>query len=262
MFLFGLPTPKILDIITKMYHENVVRNLLRDNIPAYEGQKGTRLGESSKQNPDVSFMCGMIEMNDGEIYITISESPIAIEPGVKEDNNFNKKEATLRKMLQYCNIDVSDAEIGNDNAEKVYSNNSKENVAWRYEVPRKIDVSQVLSDNGCKKIHNDVFIAGCDSHNYDNNIYEGERISVKLINSFDYLRRRRNTKTSFVPFKKYDVNSGKIECNNGSTCTESKLFSFVYDKLNKTFDDIKGIGVVWIGNKLPPNHHLKNYCYF
>ena len=61
--------------------------------------------------------------------------------------------------------------------------------------------------------------------NYDNKIFN-EIINVNLINSESYLIERRNG-YGFLPFKKYEKNSdGSIffECNNGSTCVESKLF--------------------------------------
>jgi len=260
MFLFGLPTPNILDIMTKMYHENVVRNVLREGINAYHGQKGAQLASTSKKNPNVNFMCGIMELNDGNIYITISESPISTVSGFSEDNAFHTKEAVLRKMLEYCNIKVTDAEHGNQNAEKVYRKNQAENIGWRIEGDTIPQLDGVLSNTSCDKINKYIFANNCkQDHNYDEHVYKEEK-TVQLINSFNYLRIRRNDQKSFVPLKKYDVNSGKFECNNGSTCTESKLFSYLYG-INKAFVDIVGMGVFWVGKDLPPDHHLKNYCY-
>jgi hypothetical protein len=263
MFLFGKPTPKILDIMTKMYHENVVRNELRINRDdSYFGQKGETLKGSSFKNPEVNFMCGIIEMTNGQLYITISESPLNAQKANAEDPTFHEKEATLREMLKYCNIVVKDPEheVGNVNAGKVYRKNQGMNVKWRIGHNR-VDESKILSEKSCERIEQHLFSKNChETHNYDDNIFNGEKIEVNLINSFDYLRKRRNEGTSYVPFKKYD-SAGKIECNNGSTCTESKLFSYVYNNLDLTFKDIAGIGVFWVGKGLPPMHHLANYCY-
>jgi hypothetical protein len=84
-----------------------------------------------------------------------------------------------------------------------------------------------------------------------------------MVNSYKYLQKRLENGTSFAPFKKYkyDEPSADIECNNGSTCTESKLFSYVYNDLGKEFKDIKGFAVFWVGNSLPQHHHIKGYCY-
>jgi hypothetical protein len=94
-----------------------------------------------------------------------------------------------------------------------------------------------------------------------NNIDMSKRINVKLINSEKYLKSRRNG-FAFEPFKKYKMIGDKeeISCNNGSTCTEAKLFAYLYN-INKKWSDIKGFVSYWVGNKIPPNHVIKSYTY-
>lgn len=89
--------------------------------------------------------------------------------------------------------------------------------------------------------------------------------TVVFIRSIDYILAKNNPeKLSFAPLKKISAGSANtniIQCYNGSTCTESKLLGYLYMTLGKKFKDVDGMVAIWIGNDLPPNHTLPDYCY-
>lgn len=261
MFLFGKPTKDILFIMMKLYHENLAR------IAAYT-DRDTYIYKSHPANPGgdriqapVNFMCGIIEMKSvgGEkpqIYITISEAP-KLGDVASENINFDKKERTLISLLEHCNISVKYPEGANFKQPegvlrwRTFDNLTPSELLFKREAYDNLKENMLINLDDYKS-----------SINYENSIWSTP-YEVNVINSYDYLKRRLNG-VSFPPYKKYNANkppTGKIECNNGSTCTESKLFSYVHNVLKKKFDDIKGFAVFWVGNKLPPNHHLASYCY-
>jgi hypothetical protein len=252
MFLFGRPTPTILYIMTKIYHENVIRNLCYaehggmarrfTTSPGFSDAEH-RSGTLSAVPEPQSFMCGLLEIG-GQIYITLAESP---DIGEVEDPNFDKKQATLFALLDHCNIDIEIPEGQRRN------NILKNIIRWR-NFTREKPNGPILTGNGDTSR---IMIGG--GKNYDNTIW-ATPFSVKFINSYEYLNKRLEG-VSFPAFKKYKNNTQLIECVNGSTCCESKLFSYVYNVLGKRFEDITGLGIFWIGNKLPPEHILKNYSY-
>jgi hypothetical protein len=102
-----------------------------------------------------------------------------------------------------------------------------------------------------------------------NRVLWGYPAKITLIHSEKYLAKKRDPNaTSFQPVKKIKVTTNKsgsntitFDCYNGSTCTESKLFGFLHLVLQKKFEDIDGMAIIWIGNDLPPNHTLPDYCY-
>jgi hypothetical protein len=252
MFLFGRPTPAILYIMMKIYHENIIRNLCYAEHGGMSGRFTTSPGFSDAEHKSgtlsavpepQSFMCGLLEI-DGEIYVTLAESP---DIGEVEDPNFDKKQATLFALLDHCNINIEIPEGERRNI------NLKNNIRWRNFTNEKPNGSILTGKGDASRI----MIGG--DKNYDNTIWSTP-LSVNFINSYDYLTKRLGG-VSFPAFKKYKNNTQLIECVNGSTCCESKLFSYVYNVLGKKFEDIKGLGIFWIGNKLPPDHILKNYSY-
>ena len=268
MFLFGKPTSKLLTIILKMYHENYIRNLCfnkSDNI------KGTSEYKKLKKENHVSFMCGMIEMDDGEIYMTISEAPAF--KGHIEDPKFNNKEEALIDILSACNIttdfpeDIETNEEISETIASVHRENTKNISTWR-RYDDKTPQPGILDKEKISNYENHLLISMPEAPsiglvsgiNYNDTLWR-ESIGVNIINSYTYLKKRKNEGKSFAPFKKYNSKTQRVECNNGSTCTESKLFSYVYNNLDKTWEDIRGFAVIWIGNDLPPNHVLNNYCY-
>jgi len=252
MFLFGKPTPAILYIMMKIYHENVIRNLCYAEHGGMQGRFTTSPGFSDAEHrsgtlravPEpTAFMCGLLEI-DGEIYVTLAESP---DIGEVEDPNFDKKQATLFALLDHCNINIEIPEGQRRNI------NLKNNIRWRNYTGEK-PTGPILTGRADTSR---IMIGG--DKNYDNTIW-ATPFSVNFINSYEYLNKRLEG-VSFPAFKKYKNNTQLIECVNGSTCCESKLFSYVYNVLGKRFEDITGLGIFWIGNKLPPEHILKNYSY-
>lgn len=301
MFLFGKPTPDILHIMIKLYHENIVKNLSFRNADNMAPQ--ARGAFEDKNIGNLQFMCGIIQMNDNELYITISEAPTLTIGGVerKEDKLFEQKEKILDRMLKNCNIDVKYPERNSENEDpktlaskqlakttfKTLSYDEKFKINWRHDVngdptanvldprifPKSMksnpDLTETDENKGGGKFNNFILNdhilidQGNDSStNYNTELWE-KKYTVNMINSYQYLSKRMTEGKSFAPFKKYkyDDPSPEIECNNGSTCTESKLFSYVRNDLKKEFKDIKGFGVFWVANNLPQHHHIKGYCY-
>jgi hypothetical protein len=215
MFKINKLTDKIVEIIIRLYHVNILSILGDEEINP----------QSIIRN--VPFMCGILEDNEGTIYITISEDP-------REDDRFYDKMNCLINLLLASNIHCS---FINDDTELL----SKLNMRNMYN-----PLENVKGKKDIKMFYN---------------IDMSRRIDVKLINSENYLKSRRSG-YGFEPFKKYKMVDDKeeISCNNGSTCTESKLFAYLYN-INKKWSDIKGFVSYWIGNKIPPNHVIKSYTY-
>ena len=245
MFLFGKITEPILEIIVKIYHENIIRNL-----------SGSHPG----------FMLGVLELNDGTIYITISEDP-------EEDDAFYQKINSLKILLDNSKIKFQIPENEPDlkknvkNSTEHYGRNgvNPENVHThaKYRDDRLLGKMLFTDKDRKKEMH---------KINYSSEIFDkqiGNGDNIFLVNSEVYLNERRNG-NGFMPFKKFsnDVKNTYentyFECNNGSTCVESKLFSYIY-KQGKKFDDIKGFVAYWVAGKgasgLPPNHFMPKYSY-
>ena len=233
MFLFGRPTPDLVNLMVRVYHENVIRNMTLKN--------------------GIQCMFGFIQLEDGNIYCTISEDP-------KEDSAFNKKYPLMISLLQHSNIKV---EFPENDDPAVDDDIKQEFIGYQQAVGnyqyKALNASQV-------RIAKDLLFIPDDAQSYDPRITE-KPYTVHFVNSLLYLSRRRQGKQSFVPFKKVkaeNTNHGKeykIECNNGSTCVEAKLFSYVKDTLNVGLDKIKGYAIFWIGKELPPKHYLAAYSY-
>jgi hypothetical protein len=275
MFLFGKPTDNLVSIILKLYHENYIRNLCFSNSDSIIQSSRDLFGQMSfdklSEDKHVSFMCGMIEMDDGEIYMTVSEAP---RFGTRvEDEIFNYKEQAMLDILSACNINYTFPEDRMEISartrtiiQNIHSQNSKHKSRWRKYVNQK-PASGILDPTKFDTYEPRLLITKPSEEggsrsgiNYDNDLW-AKPFKVNIINSLNYLRIRLNEGKSFPPFKKYDSEKQKVECNNGSTCTESKLFSYVYNDLHKTWADIRGFAVIWVGNKLPPNHIIDGYCY-
>ena len=255
MFLFGEPTPDLMYMTMKLYHENCVRLLAyeegREKIQSSVTGNPT---ESSIPKP-VAFMCAMIEMegDDGtpQFYITTSEAA-AVAGKRPETDDFEAKEQTLAALLRHCNITVA-----------TEGQNVDSDLRWRTFDDRTPQPA-ILKATAYDEVKDLMFInpaAAEEAINYDGELW-AKKYNVRLINSYQYLEDRLQGR-SFAPFKKYSVSDkgASIECNNGSTCTEAKLFSYVHNDLRKKFEDIKGFIVFWVGKELPPKHHLPNYCY-
>ena len=226
MFLFGDVTPKVFEIIIRMYHENIARQLSEVEV---------------KKN---GFMLGILETQNGEILMTISEDPT-------EDTNFEDKISSLKRMLKNANINIA------------YPKNETGGIS---EIPTDTDYTKYPTKS---KLGNlcDVMYVDCDATPIT---YSFDKIEATLINSEQYLKDRRNGK-GFLPFKKYSNSLRQryseepkifFECNNGSTCVEAKLFSYLYnDEEPKDYSFIKGFAAYWVAGNVPPNHYLAKYSY-
>ena len=232
MFLFGKPTDNIVNILIKIYHENIVRLLKL---------KGRKIPQ---------FMTGILELENGQIFITISEDP-------DEDSEYKDKLNHIYSILKQTNIAV-DFEKGMPRTSLI---------EWRNPLSYKEPLSKVDFIAMKDLMFTDEYPEGKRVFNYSEKIWEKE-YNVTLIDSINYLTKRKEG-VSFMPFKKYSEQKTKdsktqlpyVECNNGSTCAEAKLFSYVYDQGFK-FNQIRGFAAYWVGNNLPPEKHIiPNYCY-
>jgi hypothetical protein len=258
MFLFGKITEPILEIIVKIYHENIIRNL-KENAQEDVLVSGSHPG----------FMLGILELDDGNIYLTISEDP-------EEDDAFYKKIKSLKILLDNSKIkfNIPEEELGkmNINSTEHYGRHgtNAKNIHTRKDYYKKYLLSKMLftDENRTPKTKT----KNPNKINYTSTIFDkelGNENNIFLINSEEYLTGRRNG-NGFMPFKKYSKDVKKtyektyFECNNGSTCVESKLFSYIYNE-GKTFNNIKGFVAYWVAGKgnagLPPNHFMPKYSY-
>ena len=244
MFLFGKPTEKIMTLMLKIYHENIIRILLYDTLNTYP--------------KEVKFMTGILELNNGDMYIAISEEP-------DEDPAYAVKMKMLVSILKQTNVIVTMDEPGmRARPDTIFSWRGRESSGGGYKA--KVITKNQLQNNNTKMFmenlpEND---GGNTKYNYDNVLWEIP-MNVNVINSEEYLAERKKG-NSFVPFKK--IATGKkykdeilFECNNGSTCSEAKLFSYMYNDLGLNFNDIKGFVAYWVGTDTPPKHIIANYCF-
>ena len=243
MFLFGKPTEKIMTLMLKIYHENLIRILIRDTLNTYP--------------KEVKCMIGILELNNGDIYIAISEEP-------DEDPAYAVKLKMLVSILKQTNVNVTMDEPGmRARPDTIFS--------WRGRESGSGYKAKVITKNQLQNNNNVMFMenplendAGNTKYNYDNTLWEIQ-MNVNVINSEEYLAERKKG-NSFVPFKKIAMDKKYkdetlFECNNGSTCSEAKLFSYMYNDLGLNFKDIKGFVAYWVGNDTPPKHIIANYCF-
>jgi len=261
MFLLGKPSEKILDLLFKLYHENIIRNL-----------------KTSQENNKIRFMTGILELKNGDMYIAISEDPSEDQ---KPGNDYGKKIKMLYSLLKQSNVKVLFPEKNDDPKNQLVSYVKQTDLfpdgiyGWRTPAAANTYLPGVINRNELKGYANRMFIQEIDAaadapntkYNYDDDIWSNADLTINIIHSIDYLNKRKNEGFSFVPYKK--VLPGKVkgstvfECNNGSTCSEAKLFSYMYNNLAEKvkFEDIKGYIAYWVDNKLPPDHIIGGYCF-
>lgn len=220
IFLLGYPTNNITMLILKLYHENVIR-----------------IVNTSKP---LMFMTGLLQLHDDPtIYVTISESE-------KEGDNYQNKFNAFYSLLKNsgCNVIFDEEEhVGELPIEN-----------YRPASGNDFDNEQIFNT-----VKDDLFFNKNDKLNYSS-IIKNYPITVKLIQSTEYVKKRENEGISFVPFKKYVPGKDKPECIYGSLCVESKLFGYMYNK-GKKWEDVDGYVAYWVGAKLPPQHILGKYSY-
>lgn len=243
MFLFGKITKNIFDAIERIYHENLAR---------------VTSGVDEISRP--GFMLGILEDKNGTIYMAISEDQ-------KEDSNFMSKIQSLYAMLTNANFHViipeqevqSYLEHGS-NYRQSSSRNPLTNRLMNTMLPSLVSSNKqpsYTSDMKNKLANVPKFVK-----NKGSDYYKENTIPVHLINSENYLSERRRG-IAYPPIKKlkYDKKFF-LECNNGSTCVEAKLFSYFYDNFPELkFEDIKGFAAYWVAKDLPPKHYMAKYSY-
>lgn len=224
IFLLGYPTNNITMLILKLYHENIVR-----------------IVNTSKP---FMFMTGLLQLhNDPTIYVTISESE-------KEGDNYQNKFKAFYSLLKNAGCNV----IFDDEEQSIGSIGEMPVENYRNEDGNDFDNEQIYYN-----VKDYLFFNKGDKLNYSS-IIKNYPITVKLIQSTKYVKKRENEGISFVPFKKYVPGKDKPECIYGSLCVEAKLFGYMYNK-GKKWEDVDGYVAYWIGSKLPPQHILGKYSY-
>lgn len=284
MFMFGTPDSVVLNLLLRMYNENIIR--IAKEIPS--------------SSPDLSAMLGVLHMNDGNIYVTISEDP-------REDDHYPKKVQLIYTLLKYTNCNVIYPEKYDEDPEVRSAFGSRWSSLFP-EIPfvyRDLDRPPVacLSSDEHGKTNRGLILdtwqrKGSPTYDFDKTIIS-PRIDVHFIHSLKYLvgRRPENPDAEnlmFPPIKKpADKRPGFHECANGSTCSEAKIFSYIHRHYGQqlsgpgvsvvnrqsarrpqrpqpeqispaeaTFRNIRGYGAYWISSKNPPiDHIIKNYNY-
>lgn len=279
MFMFGTPDTIVLNLLLRMYNENVIR--VAKDIP--------------HPPPTLSAMLGVLHMSDGNIYITLSEDP-------REDDHYPKKVQLIYTLLTYTNCNVIYPEE-NDTDPEVRSAFSSTWTSLFPKIPfvyRDLARSPVACLTGSEHVKTNGGLVldtwqrkGSSAYDFDKKIIS-DRIDVHFIHSLKYLVGRRPENpgapnSMFPPIKKpADGRPGFHECANGSTCSEAKIFSYIhrhYDQLTgpdvsvvrrqssrrvqpeqispaeATFRNIRGYGAYWISSKNPPDHIIGNYNY-
>lgn len=285
MFMFGTPDSVVLNLLLRMYNENIIR--IAKGIPS---------------SPVLSAMLGVLHMNDGNIYITISEDP-------REDDHYPKKVQLIYTLLKYTNCNVIYPEEDDEDPEVRGAFGSRwaslfPKIPFVYRDLDRPPVACLLSDE-YRETNNGLILdtwqhKGSSEYDFDRTIINSPRINVHFIHSLKYLVGRRPENpdlpnSMFPPIKKpADGRPGFHECANGSTCSEAKIFSYIHRRYDQqqlsgpgvsavrrqstrrsrqpqpeqispaeaTFRNIRGYGAYWISSKNPPNDHIiKNYNY-
>lgn len=248
MFLMGKPSGKMLLLLMKLYHENMLRNILLSEAPMSES---AQIGDIIDYT-GIKCMIGMLQDNEGTIYITTSEDP-------EETEQFNVKKSLVKMLLESANVSVE-----NEDGITVTTYPMRTQGSLRDKLPilRKPEFRE-------KQIDTDFMWMNEENSNYNDLIWETPLL-VKWVDSVEYLTRRKQGE-AFIPFRKYKEESRRgqkmfeIECNNGSTCTEAKLHAYIYFKNQERKKEdqlsVENFVAYWIGNYLPPYHHFTNFCY-
>jgi hypothetical protein len=263
MFLFGEPTDKLVKLMIKVYHENILRLLSSSRDKTKPDGTGEKL----------QCMFGIMENSDGQLYVTISESPGTDRRfNSPSDPDYMLKRAMMINILLSAGVTIHYPELDaaaprspfpapillDENRWRKGPGEAFDTIPEAYAMFQKIKANPALDNVMILEA------APQTTDVYHRSIRDADSmdITVNWVDSFEYLMRRAAGDTTFPPFKKYSLNarSGtwQAECNNGHLCTESKLFGYA---------KLKGLRpqsfvAYWIGKSLPPeNHMLKSYSY-
>lgn len=260
MFLYGLPSTNVIKLLLRIYNENILRNVANDAV----------------EYRDIKLMIGVAEVEGGDIYITLSEDP-------REDPDYAKKVKLLYTLLANSNCQIEypeyDEYIRNKDNRTAMSITPSElfpstRIGFGYQIS---NTNRRIRQNIWDRVNELIITESPDS--YINEL-ANPSFRVKFVHSIKYLLQRRAADSirgsprynpesvMYAPFKKpQDLSSdgrptGIYTCNNGSTCAESKMFSYLYDNLiGFRFNQISGYAAFWIGHRHPPNHVISGYNY-
>ena len=277
MFMFGPPTTQMMNLLIKVYHENLVRIAYR------------KLNPDSTANMKYSCMFGLLESTTGELYCTISETTGFKTGNYPTDKFFMEKRAMMINILRNAGITVNfpesntslpdtkvcPAKYDNASAFANYRETNKEGNPLAQNETRFLDINAILTGSVLGDELGTYSKTGGRSkpeknaHSvYDSRIREFP-MTVNWIDSCEYLLNRSEGGPTFRPFKKYRetrANRWQADCNNGHLCTEAKLFAYA------TYNNVptKSFVAYWVGNNVPTYdcadetkgcHVIESYCY-
>jgi len=252
MFMYGMPSVDVITLLIRLYNENIIRTYYTHG-----------------DYDNIKIMIGVAEVG-GNLYITLSEDP-------REDGNYAKKVKLLYSLLQTANYQVeypeyNDFAILPENALSIKLSEMFPSTKINFEHQNGDKTLRVGVWNKVKE-----FLIANDAASYSRRLAPQNR--VKFVHSINYLLTRRDSNSirgspkfnpesvMFTPFKRaQDViesgPTGIYTCNNGSTCAESKMFSYLNHAIpGFVFSMIRGYSAFWLGDRQPPDHIIKSYNY-
>ena len=187
--------------------------------------------------PSLAFMFGIVETTDGQILMSVSGDPSTIKD---QDNKlYEKIYYHLFPMLNNLGYKVieDDGEDGD-----IVNNYRKYKDYYASTTQRVGSTGKWGVDDPAKKFED---------------LIKPKKGTLNYIHNNRYLYGVR-----YVPFKR-EKSRGKVNCNNGSSCVESKLFAYMH-RVN-----LKPLGMTscWIGGNKHPNgptpsrHCMDSYCF-
>jgi len=242
----------------RIYNENIMRATY---------YKGTTGGEYQ----DIKMMIGVAEVDGDKLFITLSEDP-------REDPDYAKKVKLLYTFLANSNCMPTFPEAADGRSDNLQGLSATPSIFFP---STRIGFEHQISNTNRQlrqKIwdSNKKWLIARNPGSYVSEL--STPMPVKLVHSVKYLLQRRSADSlsgsprystdsvMYPPFKRpQDLTSdnhatGLYTCNNGSTCSESKMFSYLFDN-GIDFSRVTGHAAFWIGHDHPPNHILPSYNY-
>jgi hypothetical protein len=272
MFLYGTPSTNVLALLARIYNQNMIRVMLSKHDSTSEPNEFNM----KKTQYMYNMMTGVAEV-DGMLYIAISEDP-------REDSKFKYKLLILYTLLRYANCIVryDPAEVDEPTVPKGMGHRKGElfptsPIAMEHAFSVKdLRMRENFRSKNNENINKFLLFANDETQHPSYNKMIEAPLVVTIIHSIKYLFTRRAPNSErgtpslekammYPPFKKSYVSgsSGTYACSNGSTCSESKIFSYLHDNIeNFNVGRIQGYAAYWIGNGFPPfKHGIANYNY-
>ena len=222
MFLFGIPSENIINLLRLI----VQKYIIEDNYSA-----------------NLKMMTGFVEINEPEIgniiLISISEGTF----------NMGENVFQLLQFLQSLNLEL-EIELPNRNMRRSkYYNSYIENFYNEYITRLTEELKFFMTRNNKGEY---ILTSGTPTFKFP---------KIRFVFSHKYNADRYNGFESHVPAKKSQ------KCNNGSTCVEPKLFSYISDLFNTNYPSQHIIGSVayWFNDIKPtasqPGCAGGKYCF-